>query len=281
MQLTGLFVAMFVGLSGLSQAPAQPPARPAPSQTAPQSPPQTAPAPPAPKRPAATAPRTTGPATFAVHVSDPGGAPIGGVRVSLEGPMQRQSTTEGGGRIAFENLPSGTYRMRFEREGYITLEREQAARGGAPIDVNVTLTSAPAPPPPPPAPAAPPPSGPPTVTVDPIAVDLPAFISKNFIGRRDPQKTSPIGCSTGATATLVQLREPLTDQTHDDFDEFVYVVAGQGTAHVQGHEQPLTPGVLVMLPRGIPHGFTANGKNPVVMLSIRPGEHCSAPVATR
>ena len=50
----------------------------------------------------------TGPVTFAIFVTDPAGAPIGGVSVTVEGPAKRQAMTEAG-RIALENLPAGTY----------------------------------------------------------------------------------------------------------------------------------------------------------------------------
>ena len=279
MQITGLVFATLISFAPAPQAGPPAPA-PAPPKTAPQPPPQTKPPAPAPaapqtRRPAAAA-RTRGPATLALHVSAPDNTPIGGVAVTLQGPVQRSGTTEGG-RLAFENLPTGTYRLRFEREGFVTLERELIGRGGAPIDVNVTLTPAPPPPAPPP-PATPPP--PPMVEVDPIVVHLPAFAEKNSIGR-DPEKTSPIGCSNVATATLVQLRGSQAEQTHDDWDEFLYVVAGQGSAHIRGRDQPLTPGVLLMVPRGVARALTASGRNPLVTLSIRPGDRCVPPAAAR
>src|SRR3990172_6169935 len=67
--------------------------------------------------------------------------------VTVEGADKRSARTEAG-RIAFENLKAGAYRLRFEREGFVTLERELTARGGAPTDVKVTLAPMPAPPPP-------------------------------------------------------------------------------------------------------------------------------------
>jgi mannose-6-phosphate isomerase-like protein (cupin superfamily) len=262
MHITGIFLAAVVSLAPLPQT--------AP-QTSPQTPPQT----PAqtPRRPAA------GSATFAVRVTDPAGTPIGGVKVTLEGPAERQASTEQG-RIAFENLPAGTYRLRFEREGFVTLEREQVARRGAPIDVKVTLTPAPEPPPPPAPAPEPPPPAPPAVDAMPVTIDLPAFIEKNFIGR-DTQKMSELACSGSATATLIQLRAPLAEHTHEDWDEFLYVIAGQGTARVQTRDQPLTAGVFVMVPRGVAHTLAASGRSPLVLLSIRPGDRCAATGAAR
>src|SRR5215212_2341637 len=141
--------------------------------------------------------RSAGSATFAIMVADPAGAPLGGVKVTLEGPASRSSTTEGG-RLAFENLPSGTYRLRFELAGFNTLERDVVARGVAPIDVKVTLTPAPKPPPPPPAPVEPVPPPAPALGAEPVSVDMTAFIEKNYIGRA-AGKTSQLACATGGT----------------------------------------------------------------------------------
>lgn len=227
----------------------------------------------APQAPAPAQRRPAGTATFAVMVSDPEGAPVGGVKVTVEGPAARAATTEGG-RIAFENLPLGSYRLRFEREGFNTLERELMARGGAPLQVKVTLTPAPKPPPPPPPrepvqPAAPPPA----VNAEPVLVDLPAFIEKNYIGR-GAGKTSSLACSTGGAATLIQLRDPVPEHAHADADEFLYVIAGEGSARVAGREQRLHAGMFLMVPRSVPHTLASAGKGPLVLLSTRAGEAC-------
>ena len=62
-----------------------------------------------------------GSVTFAILVSDPGGAPIPDVRVTLTGPAERASRTEGG-RLVFENLPAGTYHFRFDKDGFVPFE---------------------------------------------------------------------------------------------------------------------------------------------------------------
>jgi hypothetical protein len=211
-------------------------------------------------------------ATFAVNVSDPSGTPLTGVLVNVEGPVTRQVRTERG-RIALEDLPGGLYRFRFEKEGFITLEREVTARGGAPIDVKVTLTPAPKPPPPKIEPL--PPPRPPAVKADPVAMDISAFIEKNFVGRA-AGKSSPLACSGGGTATLIQLREPLEEHTHADADEYLYVIAGAGVAKIAGRDEPLKASVFMLIPRGVPHVLSAGGRSPLVLLSIRAGEPCTA-----
>jgi len=209
-----------------------------------------------------------GSVTFAVAVTDPSGAPVPDVKVTVTGAAERTTRTEGG-RIVFEGLPPGAYRFRFEKDGFVTLERELAGRGGAPIDVTVTLS--PAPPPPPPAPVAPPPEH--VVDAKPVALDMPAFIEKNYVGRA-AGKTTPLACSTGGTATLLQINEPVAEHTHADADEFIYVIAGQGTARLGDRQEALGPGVFMLIPRGAAHSFTAGPKKPLVLISTRAGEKC-------
>jgi quercetin dioxygenase-like cupin family protein len=218
--------------------------------------------------------RSVGNAAFAVMVTDPSGAPLGDVKVTMTGPVSRDARTERG-RIAFENLPTGSYVLRFEREGFFGLEREVVARGGAPIDVKVILTPEP-PPPPAPVPMIPPKPSAPAPNGEPVAIDMTSFIEKNYVGRRGG-KTSPLACAAGGGATLIQVKDPLAEHTHADADEFLYTVAGEGSVRAAGRDQPLHAGMFMMLPRGVPHIIVAVTRNPLVLLSIKAGDHCSAP----
>jgi Carboxypeptidase regulatory-like domain/Cupin domain len=222
-----------------------------------------------------------GSATFAIVVTDTAGAPIGDVKVTVSAltpagsSVAREGRTEAG-RLAFERLPLGNYRIRFDRDGFVPLERELTARAGAPIDVKVTLDPAPLPPLPPPAPAPPKPvaTPAPALSPDPITVDLPSFIEKNYIGRGD-SKTSPLTCTTGGPAMLLQVKEGIAEPARPDADEFLYVIAGEGIGRAAGHDQPLRPGTLMMVPRGVARTLASGGRTPLVLLSIRAGEKCS------
>ncbi len=213
-----------------------------------------------------------GSVTLAIVLTDPTGALIGNALVTLQGAAERSGRTERG-RIAFENIPAGTYRLRFEHDGFIPLERELAARGATPIDVKATLTPAP--------PAKPVPcvelpahaSAAPTV-VAPISLDLPGFIEKNHLGGREPSKTSSIACTPGGLASVIQVKDPLTEQTHADADEFIYVIAGSGTVRIGDRVESLQSGVLALVPRTTPHVISARGRSPLYILSIRAGEKC-------
>jgi mannose-6-phosphate isomerase-like protein (cupin superfamily) len=223
--------------------------------------------------------RGGGTATLAIFVTDASGAPVTNVLVSAQGPATSQTRTEQG-RAVFENVPPGTYRLRFERDQFITLEREVIARGGAPIDVKVTLARAPAPEPPPRVEAPVPVPVLPTVNAEPVTIDLSAFIEKNYVGRA-PAKISSIACGAGGTAVLMQLREPVDEHVHGDADEFLYVIAGMGTARIAGKDQPLEAGVFTLVPRAVPHTLTVRGRTPLVVLSIKAGERCTPAPASR
>ena len=255
--LFGVFVLISAGnFDILAQQPPPPPQQQPPQKPAAQKPPQ-------PRR----APART--ATLAIFVADPAGTPIPNVLVTVEGAASRSTRTEGG-RIAIEELPAGRYTVRFEREGFVTVERDLVAAGGKPINVKVTLKPLPAPP------AAPPPPGPPrkpTIEAKPAVFDVPGVIEKEFVGR-SAGKTTALACGNDGNAALIQLNQPLQPHSHDDADEFIYVVAGEGSASLQGTAQKLRAGTLLFVPRGTPHGLTAAGRNPLIVLSTRAGGGC-------
>ena len=213
---------------------------------------------------------TTGPVTFAIYVADPAGTPIGDVSVKLSGVVSRTTRTERG-RTVFEGLPSGPYQLRFEKPGYKPLDHEVAGKGSKPIDVKVTLEPEPVAPPTPV--EAPPPPPAPAVETKMVVLDMPAFIEKNYIGRA-AGKTTPMGCAQGGSSTLIQINEPLAEHMHDDSDEFIYVIAGQGVARLSGREEPLAAAVFLMIPRGMPHTISAGSKKPLVLMSLRTGGGC-------
>jgi len=212
-----------------------------------------------------------GSATLAIVLTDPAGVPISNVLVTVQGAAERSARTEQG-RIVFEGVPSGNYRLRFEREAFVTLERELVARAGAPTEVKATLNPA-VPMKPLPCVEVPKPAAAVPV-VSPTAIDLLGFIEKNYVGK-EAGKTSPISCTPGGTASLIQVREPLDVPAHADADEFLYVIAGTGAVRIGQRVEALQSGVLVLVPRTLPHVLTSRGRNPLVVLSVRAGERCA------
>src|SRR5262245_51338847 len=88
---------------------------------------QTPPAPAQTPRPTpAAAPRAT--AALDVHVTDRAGAPLSGATVKVEGPVSRDGSADRDGGLSLKGLPAGTYRLRFENAGFVTLEKEVSVK---------------------------------------------------------------------------------------------------------------------------------------------------------
>ena len=58
------------------------------------------------------------------------------------------------------------------------------------------------------------------------------------------------------------------DNRHSGSDQWLYVVAGEGTATVAGQEHRLSPGALVLIERGEAHEIRNSGKEPLQTLNI-------------
>jgi hypothetical protein len=248
------------------------------------------PQPPSPTTPAPSTqapkprPRPAGSATTTalLFITDPSGRPIEDVTVSLMGPVDREAMSPSSGPTRIQGLRAGTYRVRFEKEGFITFEKEIAWRAGtAQPEMSVTLNPAPEPPPPPaappPAPAKPepaPPKLPPPGT--PKTLPLIDFIEKNLISGREPQKENLIGCSGVGQALLWQIRDPWTGRQHTAADVTVYVIAGEGMLQLGDRDVSVTNGSFAVVPRGTTYGFTRRGRNPLIVLAVLAGAPCAA-----
>jgi mannose-6-phosphate isomerase-like protein (cupin superfamily) len=228
----------------------------------------------APGRGSAPKATTFKPATMTIQVSDTVGAPLSETTVTATGPVSREGQTSPEGTIQLINLRAGTYRLRFEREGSISLEREVSVRAGESATIDVALAAAP-PPPKAPEPVAPPP---PTRALgapgDPKITAVPLFLEKNFIGGREGHKESMLGCAATGTGTLHQLRDTWTAHTHDDADEWIYVVAGEGVLRLPGSEQRLQAGTFSLVPHTISHTLVPQGRNPLIVISVLSGPAC-------
>jgi mannose-6-phosphate isomerase-like protein (cupin superfamily) len=221
--------------------------------------------------------RATGkPAAITIQVTDTLGAPLADAAVTITGPVAREGTTTADGSLRVTNMRAGTYRLRFVREGSITLERELTLRAGESPTVEVALSPAPSVPNAPAAPIAPvapsPPSlGPPG---DARVTAVPLFLEKNFIGGRERRKDSLLGCTATGTATLHQLRDSWLGHTHDDAEEWIYVVAGEGALRIGETNQRLQAGTFSLVPHTVPHAVIPQGRNPLIIISVLSGPAC-------
>ena len=226
-------------------------------------------------------PRAT---TARVIVRDRSGTALGDVQIAMSGPVSQEVVTDASGMASVGTTRDGTYRLRFERDGFITLEREISVSNGQPPEIVVALSAAPAPPPPPVVVAAPPPPpvappAPPPAASEPsgppVFVAIPEFLDKNYIGRA-PLKESVLGCLSSSTTRVLQLHDGLSEHAHADMDEILYVVAGEGAVRIHDSSSVVTAGSLSIIPRGVPHTIERRGKNPVIVLSTLSGAPCKA-----
>jgi len=211
-----------------------------------------------------------------VLVTSMDGNPIPEVWVKASGPADREGATDATGTIQFNSITAGSYRLRFEHDRFVTLERDVTVVPGRPLKMSAALNAAPPPPPPPtpePAPAPPIATPAPAGNYQPMSVDIPDLFEKNFVGSGQVKRSS-IGCTASSTSTLIQLREPLAEHTHTDADELLYVVAGEGTHKIGGRDYALAPGVFAVVPRGVTHSIVRRGRSPLVFISTLSGPPC-------
>lgn len=206
-------------------------------------------------------------------MTDTQGTPLADTLVAAVGPVDRGGTTGPDGTLRIQNIRPGNYRLRFVHEGSITLERDVSVRAGDTPTIDVAMSAAPPPPEPEPVKVEPaaktlPPPGEPKVT------PVPLFLEKNFIGGREGRKESPLGCTPTGTAVLHQLREAWINHVHDDADEWIYVVAGEGTLRIGTADQRIQAGTFSLVPHTMTHALIPQGRNPLIVISILSGPAC-------
>jgi hypothetical protein len=265
--VTGL-VTVSTGLVGLSVRTAEaavqtPPATPPPAPVETARPPQ--------PRPAAPRPRPAGSSTttMTIKVTDSGGAPLVGANVTATGPATRAGVTDATGTVRFLSMRGGNYRLRFESPTTITLERDVVLRAGMePIEA----TPSPAPPPPPSPPAPEPTRNDPISGRGPLqapqprTVSIPEFIERNMLGSREPAKTTQVACGATSVTNVLQIRDPLKDQSHPDAEALIYVVGGEGLLVLPIADVPLAAGTFSLVPRGTTYTLQRRGRSGLVLL---------------
>lgn len=225
---------------------------------------------------AQVAPRAAArPATLTIQVTDSLGMPVADAEVTTTGPVARQGVTAADGSLRLANMRAGNYRLRFTREGSIALERDLIIRPGESPTIEVSLSPAPViPKAPEPVPVAPPPVKTLPPPGDPKITPVPLFLEKNFIGGREARKDSSIGCAATGAATLHQLRDAWLSHAHEEADEWIYVVAGEGTLRVGASDQRVQAGTFSLIPHSTAHALLPQGRNPLIVISVLSGPRC-------
>jgi iron complex outermembrane receptor protein len=87
--------------------------------------------------PASAAAQPTG--ELAVTIYDQTGAPLPGVRLTVQGATDRSAQTEVGGDVAFPGLPEGDYEVSAELSGFERTRRAVRVQAGERVTVSLTL----------------------------------------------------------------------------------------------------------------------------------------------
>jgi hypothetical protein len=269
--LLSFIVMSAVAVGAQAQAPATPAKPPqGTTQPKPTAPPATAPA--QPRR----APATTSRSGMTITVTDPRGATLPGIRVSISGATTRSGETDASGNLNVTGLMAGTYRLRFDGDEVISFEREVTLRAGQVLDVDVFLNPAPEPPaPPPPAPA--PVAAPPEPRIGPTGapqmISIPDWLDKEFVGR-EPRRETMLACSGSERTTMIQLNEPMPQRLYEEADIVYYVVAGEGNVTIDGKVSRIPTSSFISVPRGTAHSFERRGNRTLMLLAVLGGDPC-------
>jgi len=215
------------------------------------------------------APKKSGPVRIAVKDRD--GTSLSEVRLLLSGAATGEFVTGPAGTVVVPDLKDGVYRVRCERDGFITLEREFNVRGGVYSQIEVVLNPAPPPPPKPAPEPAPPAATPPGGR--PMTLSVVDYLDRNLIGR-EPLKESILACNPLETVRLLQMRQGVAPHVHQSGDEVIYVVAGEGTVRIGETPTAVRSGSLVVVTNGMSHALERGGKNPLIVVSTLIGAPC-------
>jgi mannose-6-phosphate isomerase-like protein (cupin superfamily) len=84
--------------------------------------------------------------------------------------------------------------------------------------------------------------------------------------------------TTGSFSQIVVMSietgSEIGEEVHDDVDQTLVFVSGEGDAVLEGEREPVTPGHLVFVPAGTRHNFVNTGSEPLKLWTIyAPPEH--------
>jgi uncharacterized cupin superfamily protein len=72
-------------------------------------------------------------------------------------------------------------------------------------------------------------------------------------------------------AMLHQLRDTWQAHTHDEAEEWIYVVAGEGVLRIGTSDQKMQAGTFSLVPHTIAHALVPQGRNPLIVISVLSG----------
>lgn len=82
------------------------------------------------------------------------------------------------------------------------------------------------------------------------------------------------GANSQVVLMTVQPGDEIGEEVHEDHDQFLAFVDGDGEAILSGHRRRVTGGDFVFVPAGTPHNFVNTGEVPLRLVTLyAPPEH--------
>jgi quercetin dioxygenase-like cupin family protein len=97
----------------------------------------------------------------------------------------------------------------------------------------------------------------PAVAGDGAVFDLGKELSGAGQGRRAVSR--PLVKMPEYTVNAVAVNDEIPTHRHEDGSHVLYIVSGRGTVIIDGKPVALKPGLVVHIPKGIPHSIKAEG----------------------
>lgn len=106
--------------------------------------------------------------------------------------------------------------------------------------------------------------------MQPMNEDIVALAQQNDAFRRE------VVTGPHSQVVLMTIRpgEEIGEETHDDVDQTLVFVDGEGSAILEGEASPVRAGTLTFVPAGTKHNFVNTGSTPLRLYTVyAPPEH--------
>jgi mannose-6-phosphate isomerase-like protein (cupin superfamily) len=105
---------------------------------------------------------------------------------------------------------------------------------------------------------------------EPLDVDIVKLARSNDAFRRE----IATGEHSQVVAMTIPVGEEIGEEVHEENDQLLVFVDGEGTAVLDGRTSTVTPNDLVLVPAGTRHNFVNKGDSPLRLVTVyAPPEH--------
>jgi mannose-6-phosphate isomerase-like protein (cupin superfamily) len=105
---------------------------------------------------------------------------------------------------------------------------------------------------------------------EPLDVDIVQLARSNDAFRRE----IATGEHSQVVAMTIPVGEDIGEEVHEENDQLLVFVDGEGEAVLDGKTSPVTPNDLVLVPAGTRHNFINKGDGPLRLVTVyAPPEH--------